>query len=79
MRRIASTMGRISKSSFDDGEDDSESEENEEHEEDSDLLSKSGTSGRQNCIKFRTKPSIIVKSCRETDRVRLFFCCVMQF
>lgn len=57
-------MGKISKSSFD--EDDPDSEDQEENAE---LLAKHETNEKPNCIKFRSKPSIILKPTCESDRV----------
>ena len=57
-------MGKISKSSFDEDDPDSD-----DQEENSELLAKHEMSEKPNCIKFRSKPSIILKSTCESDRV----------
>ena len=58
------SMGKISKSSFDEDDPDSD-----DQEENSELLAKHEMSEKPNCIKFRSKPSIILKSTCESDRV----------
>ena len=60
-------MGKISKTSFDD-EDDDDDTEDRDHEEFEDLITKKEPNGKPG-IKFRTNPSIILKSARKQDRV----------
>ena len=59
-------MGKISKTSFD--EDDDDDTEDQDHEEFEDLIAKKETNGKP-AIKFRTNPSIILKSSRKPERV----------